>query len=127
MLPQVFKSRRLLSLLDETVERFAMLRPASPDFRIFGTTPTRSTTSTTTSSTSWPIFAACARCSENLVYYFASTSKLPSGLGRAVFAASEANIAQIKRIMGIQTIGYDKLNQIRHVRYFKMPIIFVPT
>ena len=55
-----------------------------------------------------------------MVYKFGSTSKISfPGSGIAAIAGSDANIAEIRKMMSVQTIGHDKLNQLRHVKYFK--------
>ena len=106
----------------ETVERFARLKPAAPDFRIY-----------------WDnaysihhlyndqldflveILGECAKAGNpDMVYKFTSTSKVSfPGSGIAAVAASKANLADFRTYMQIQTIGHDKLNQLRHVKFFK--------
>ena len=107
---------------DETVFRFANLKPAAEDFRIF-----------------WDnaycvhhlyedkqdylleILMECKKAGNpDMVYKFSSTSKISfPGSGIAAMAASDANLKDIRNMMKVQTIGHDKVNQLRHVRFFK--------
>ena len=107
---------------DETVRRFARLKPAAKDFRIY-----------------WDnayvihhlydvnqdhlieILKECKRAGNpDMVYKFCSTSKITfPGSGVAAIATSANNLEDIKKQLKIQTIGHDKVNQLRHVRFFK--------
>ena len=106
---------------DETIKRFANLKPAAPDFSII-----------------WdnayclhefegeyvPFPDIISMCEEagrpNMVFEFASTSKITfAGGGTSCMAASEANIDYFTGVFGVQMISYDKVNQLRHVKYLK--------
>ena len=106
---------------DETVRRFARLKPAAEDFRIY-----------------WDnaygihhlyedkqdqlieILEECEKAGNpNLAYKFSSTSKISfPGSGIAAIASSDENLAEIRKQMQVQTIGHDKVNQLRHARFF---------
>ncbi|MFT9055003.1 MAG: aminotransferase class I/II-fold pyridoxal phosphate-dependent enzyme [Ethanoligenens sp.] len=106
---------------DAVVDAFASLQPAAADFRIFWDNAYVIHHIRDTHDHLKNILDACAAHSHpDMVYMFASTSKITfPGAGVAVLASSVANITEAKQHMSAQTIGPDKLNQLRHLRFFK--------
>ncbi len=106
---------------EETIDRFANLKPAAPDFTIMWDNAYCVHEFTGEFEPFRDIISLCAQAGRpNMVYEFASTSKItfPGG-GISVMATSEENIAYHTKLISVQTISYDKVNQLRHVLYLK--------
>ena len=110
-----------VSYSDAVVKRFAALKSKAPDFRIFWDNAYCIHHLTDSPECILNIFDECKKNgTENMVYEFMSTSKVSfPGSGVAVLATSKENAESIKKGLGIATIGYDKINQLRHVKFFK--------
>ena len=106
---------------DQVVRRFARLKPAAKDFRIYWDNAyTIHHLYDDQQDYLIEILMACKQeGNPDMVYKFCSTSKISfPGSGIAAIAASTANLADIRKQMTIQTIGHDKVNQLRHARFF---------
>ena len=109
---------------DETVKRFAALKPAAKDFRIFWDNAYALHNLYNDESKQDKLLNIIDECEKagnpDMVFVFCSTSKVTyAGAGVAAVSASKNNIAEISNHIKYQTIGSDKMNQLRHIRYFK--------
>ena len=106
---------------DETIRRMAALSPAAPDFTILWDNA-YCVHEFEGDFVPFPdMLALCAQAGRpDMVFEFCSTSKMTlPGAGIACFACSEANLAHMEKLLTIQTIGYDKVNQQRHVLFLR--------
>ena len=105
----------------ETINRFANLKPAAPDFAIMWDNAYCIHEFEGEFVPFEDILSLCeAAGNPNMVYEFASTSKITiAGGGFSVMATSVDNLKYMSKMIGVQTISYDKVNQLRHVRYLK--------
>ncbi len=104
----------------ETIVRMSALKPAAKDFRVFWDDAYIIHSLYDKAAYQIEILDEVKKYgNDNMVYIFTSTSKISfPGSGIAVIASSKHNIDKIKSHMSIQTIGHDKLNQMRHIKYF---------
>ena len=105
---------------DETVKRFANLKPAAPDFRIYWDNAYCIHHLVDNPKIILPILDEAKKAGNpNIVYEFASTAKITfAGAGVSVMAASKENLADMAKALGCFTISFDKVNQLRHVKFF---------
>ena len=105
---------------DETVKRFANLKPAAPDFRIFWDNAYCIHHLVDNPKIILPILEEAKKAGNpDIVYEFASTAKVTfAGAGVSMLAASKANLAELTKALGTFTISFDKVNQMRHVKFF---------
>ena len=116
-----FSNPEGITYSDEVVDAIAAMKPAAPDFRIFWDNAYAVHELYDKEVKLADIFERAKEYgTEDNIFYFASTSKITfPGSGLAIMAASEKNLEQIRPIIATQTIGYDKINQMRHVKFFK--------
>jgi DNA-binding transcriptional MocR family regulator len=105
----------------DSVQRLAAMKTAAPDFRIYWDNAYCVHHLTDTPDTVPSITDECRKAGNpDRAYVFASTSKITfAGGGICAVGSSPANISKIKKQAAVQTIGFDKLNQLRHAKFFK--------
>jgi DNA-binding transcriptional MocR family regulator len=105
---------------DEVVRRLAGMKPAAKDFRIFWDNAYCVHHLTDHPKQVLPILTEARKAgNENMVYLFASTAKITfAGAGVSMLASSKENLEDLKKTMSVFTISFDKINQMRHVKYF---------
>lgn len=106
---------------DETIHRLAAIKPAAPDFMLMWDNAYCIHEFDAPFRPFEDMLTLCRRCGNaDMVYEFASTSKITfPGAGISVMASSEDNLRYLKPLINVQIISYDKINQLRHVRYLK--------